>query len=337
MKSKKTFIIAEAGVNHNGDLNLAKKMIDAAFESGVDAVKFQTFIPELVISRFTDKAPYQIKSTTTEGNMLDMVRPLQLDAKAHYELFRYCSARGIKFLSTPYDVPSVDLLCDLGVDVFKIPSADIVHLPLLRKIGGLKKKVIMSTGMSDMSEIGDAIEVLVNAGTRKQDITLMHCHTDYPTLMEDVNLLVMITLRKAFDIDVGYSDHTVGIEVPIVAVALGATTIEKHFTLDRTMQGPDHSASLEATQLKEMVSSIRNIEQCLGDGIKRISERERKNLKLMRRSIVAARDIFEGESFNEQNIAVKRPGTGISPMCWDDIIGRVAIKDFLADQLIELE
>lgn len=332
----RTFIIAEAGVNHNGNLELAKKMIDAAVTTGVDAIKFQTAVPELVISRFTEKAPYQKETTGTTENMLEMVRPLHFNASAHREIAVHCKDKGIIFLSTPYDEPSVDLLCELGCDTFKIASADIVDLPLLRKVGRLKKNVILSTGMATMDEIYAGLNVLTDAGTLKRNITLLHCHTDYPTQMEDANLRAMQTIKGAFDVAVGYSDHTVGIEVPIAAVALGATTVEKHFTLDRTMHGPDHAASLEVPELAAMVCAIRNIERALGDGIKRPTARETTNLKVMRRSIVAARDIKKGEVFDASNIIPKRPGFGISPMRFDEIVGKVAIKDFQADELIVL-
>jgi N,N'-diacetyllegionaminate synthase len=332
----RVFIIAEAGVNHNGSLDIAKKMVDAAVEAGADAIKFQTFQAAELVSKFAPKAEYQKKSTQSNESQLEMIKKLELDLPTHQELLNYCRAQGIKFLSTPFDMPSIDLLNDLGLDIFKIPSGEIVTFPYLKKIGGLKKKVILSTGMADLGEIEDALDILIKAGTLKENITVLHCNTEYPSPMSDVNLLAMVTIREAFKIKVGYSDHTLGIEVPIAAVALGATIIEKHFTLDRTMEGPDHKASLETGELKAVVNAIRNIEAALGDGIKRTSPSEEKNKLIARKSIVAARFIKKGEIFSEENISVKRPGSGISPVFWDSVIGCRASKDFQEDELIEI-
>jgi len=332
----RVLIIAEAGVNHNGSLEIAKKMVDAAVEAGADAIKFQTFQAAALVSKFAPKAEYQKKSTQSNESQLEMIKKLELDLPAHQELLNYCRAQGIKFLSTPFDMPSIDLLHDLGLDIFKIPSGEIVTFPYLKKIGGLKKKVILSTGLADLGEIEDALDILIKAGTLKENITVLHCNSEYPSPLADVNLLAMVTIREAFKIKVGYSDHTLGIEVPIAAVALGATIIEKHFTLARSMAGPDHQASLEPAELKAMVNAIRNIEAALGDGIKRTSPSEAKNKLIARKSIVASRVIKKGEVFSKENISVKRPGSGISPVCWDWVIGRRASRDFQEDELIEV-
>ena len=332
---KKTFIIAEAGVNHNGSLDLAKKMIDAAVEAGADAVKFQTFKAEKVVSRYAPKAEYQKKTTTADESQLEMIKKLELDAAAHQTLIDYCKKKNIRFLSTPFDLESIDLLNELGLDIFKIPSGEITNLPYLRKIGALKKEVILSTGMAYLGEIKDVLDVLTGAGTKLKDITVLHCNTEYPTPFEDVNLRAMLTIKADFPgIQVGYSDHTLGVEVPIAAVAMGATIIEKHFTLDKNLPGPDHKASLEPHELKAMVRSIRNIEKALGSGIKNPSPSELKNKPIARKSIVAAINIRKGEPFTEKNLTVKRPGTGISPMRWDEVIGQVAQKNYEKDELI---
>jgi N,N'-diacetyllegionaminate synthase len=327
MNYKRTFIIAEAGVNHNGSLELAMKLIDVASEAGADAIKFQTFKAEKVISRYAQKAEYQKRSTDASESQLDMVRKLELDEAAHEELFSYCRSKDIIFLSTPFDLDSIDLLNKLGLEIFKIPSGEITNLPYLRKMGALKKEIILSTGMAYLGEIEDALDVLIKAGTVRENITVLHCNTEYPTPMEDVNLRAVLTIRAAFPgVQVGYSDHTLGIEVPIAAVAMGASIIEKHFTIDKNMEGPDHRASLEPDELKAMVRSIRNIEKALGSGIKKPSPSELKNKPIARKSIVAVRDIKEGEEFTEENLTVKRPGTGISPMRWDEVIWQVAQK-----------
>lgn len=334
MKSKmnRTFIIAESGVNHNGDVGIAKEMVDVAAKAGADAVKFQTFKAEKMISKFAPKAEYQRKTTDENESQFEMVKKLELDQCAHKELIAYCRQKGIIFLSTPFDLESIDLLNELGLKILKIPSGEITNLPYLRKIGSLKKKLILSTGMADLQEIGNALKILTGAGTPKENITVLHCNTEYPTPMEDVNLRAMLTIRDTFDVKVGYSDHTLGIEVPIAAVALGASVIEKHFTLDANMKGPDHKASLEPAGLRTMVEAIRNIEKMLGDGVKKPSPSELKNRPIARKSIVAARDITKGEIFTEENIAVKRPGIGISPMEWDKILGEVAERDFKEDE-----
>ncbi len=332
----KVFIIAEAGVNHNGSVEIAKRMIDVAVNAGADAVKFQTFKTEKHVSKFALKAEYQKESTNPDETQLEMIKKLELSFDDYKDLKRYCEEKGIIFLSSPYDLESIDFLNEIGLEIFKIPSGEITNLPYLRKIGSLKKKVIMSTGMSDLKEIEDALNILVDTGTRKENITVLQCNTEYPTPFEDVNLLAMLTIKNAFNVNVGYSDHTLGIEVPIAAVALGATVIEKHFTLDRNMEGPDHRASIEPEELKAMIKAIRNIEKALGNGIKKPSPSERKNMSVARKSIVAVKDIKKGEIFTEENITVKRPCMGISPMKWDNVIGKKAIRDFNEDDLIEL-
>jgi N,N'-diacetyllegionaminate synthase len=331
-----TFIIAEAGVNHNGSFEMALRMIDEACAAGADAVKFQTFKAERFIAADAPKAGYQRETTGPDESQLDMVRRLELDEAAHSRLLYYCRDKGIQFLSSPFDLESIDLLDRLGLGLFKIPSGEITNLPYLRKIGALKKRLILSTGMADLSEIEDALNVLRDAGTPLETITVLHCHTEYPTSYQEVNLRAMLTIRSAFPgISVGYSDHTLGIEVPIAAVALGATVIEKHFTLDRNLPGPDHRASLEPRELAAMITAVRNIERALGTGIKAPSLSERKNLAVARKSIVAAGPIKKGEAFTEKNITVKRPGTGITPMRWDEIIGRKATKPYQKDEPIE--
>lgn len=332
----RVFIIAEAGVNHNGDVEIAKKLIDVAKGAGADAVKFQTFNTEKIVSKFTPKAKYQMKTTGEDESQLDMLKKLELDKDALKELMCYCREKGVVFLSSPFDLESVDILNELGLEIFKIPSGEITNLPYLRKIGSLKKKIILSTGMADLQEIKDALGVLIKGGTKKENITVLHCNTEYPTPMEDVNLNAMLTIRDTFDVKVGYSDHTLGIEVPIAAVALGAAVVEKHFTLDKSMEGPDHKVSLEPDELKAMVEAVRNMEKALGNSIKRPSASEIKNKPIVRKSVVAARDIEKGEVFTEENITAKRPGTGISPMKWDRIIGETAKRRFKKDDLIEL-
>ncbi len=328
------FVIAEAGVNHNGDIVLAKQLIDAAIEAGADAVKFQTFKAENLVSKNAQKADYQKETTDKEESQFDMIKKLELDVGTHNELIAYCRSKGTMFLSTPFDHDSIELLNDLGLEIFKIPSGEITNLPYLRHIGTLNKKVILSTGMADMGEIEDALDVLVQAGTPKENITVLHANTMYPTPMEDVNLKAMMTIGCAFDIPFGYSDHTLGIEVDIAAVAMGASVIEKHFTLDKTMEGPDHKASLEPDELKAMVDAIRNIELALGNGIKKPSNSEKPNMTIVRKSIVASRSIQKGEVLTEKNMTVKRPGNGISPMRWDEVVGSIAKKDYVADELI---
>jgi N,N'-diacetyllegionaminate synthase len=336
MTRKKIFIIAEAGINHNGDLETAKRMIDAAACSGVDAVKFQTFTADKVISRFAPKAEYQKRTTGTGESQLDMARKLELSVAQQRELLEHCRMRKVAFLSTPFDLDSVDVLNGFGLKTIKIPSGELTNLPYLRKIGSLGKKVIMSTGVSRMGEIKKAISVLTRAGTRRREITVLHCNTEYPTPFSDANLLAIPAMRGELNVDVGYSDHTPGIEASIAAAALGASIIEKHFTLDKTMSGPDHRASIDPAELKAMVASIRNIEKAIGSGIKRPSPSELKNKDIVRKSIVASRDILKGELLTEENMTVKRPGTGISPMRWDYVVGRRAGKSFKEDEAITL-
>jgi N,N'-diacetyllegionaminate synthase len=332
----KTLIIAEAGVNHNGDLALARQLIDVAAEAGADLVKFQTFSADRLITTHARKADYQTQTTDASESQHTMIRRLELTHDMHEALIAHCNTRGIQFFSTGFDPESIDLLVELGLDRFKIPSGEITNLPYLRHVGRYGKPVILSTGMATLGEIEAALEVLEQAGTPRERITVLHCNTEYPTPMADVNLRAMLTIRDAFGVAVGYSDHTSGIEVAIAAVALGATVIEKHFTLDRNLPGPDHKASLEPDELKAMVAAIRNIEQAIGDGIKRPSASEAKNKPVARKSIVAACAIRAGECFSEINLAVKRPGTGLPPMRWDEVLGRKAPRDFAPDELIEL-
>ncbi len=337
MKTGRVFVIAEAGVNHNGSLDVAKELIVVAKNSGASAVKFQTFKTELCITRNAKKADYQVENTGLSGEtQFEMVKKLELNEAAHHELLAYCKLMDIEFLSTPFDHASVDLLDQLGLQTFKIPSGEITNLPYLRHIGRLNKRVILSTGMANLSEIEAALRILTTAGTERSKITILHANTEYPTPMQDVNLLAMQAIGREFDLSYGYSDHTLGIEVPIAAVALGASVIEKHFTLDRSLPGPDHRASLEPDELMAMVQGIRNIEKALGDGIKRPSDSEQKNIPIARKSLVAARSIKAGEIFCENNLLAKRPGTGISPMQWDFVIGRTAPRDFDEDELIDL-
>jgi len=332
----KTFIIAEAGVNHNGSVEIAKRMIEVAKECGADAIKFQTFKAEKVISKYAPKAEYQKQATGEIDSQLEIVKNLELSFDDFIVLKEYCDKLNIMFLSTPFDFESIDFLDDLGLEIFKIPSGEITNLPYLEKIGKLGKRVILSSGMADLGEIEDALDILTSCGTKKEDITILHCNTEYPTPYEDVNLLAMLTIKEAFKVKVGYSDHTLGIEVPIAAVALGASVIEKHFTLDKNMEGPDHKASLEPHELKAMIDAIRNIEKALGNGIKKPSKSELKNKDIVRKSIVAKREIKKGEIFTEDNITVKRPGNGISPMRWYEVLGKVASRDYKEDELIEL-
>ncbi|MGO4919933.1 N-acetylneuraminate synthase [Maribacter spongiicola] len=335
MNTERVLIIAEAGVNHNGDIELAKKLIDAAADAGVDYVKFQTFNSKKLVSKSAQKADYQKENTNDAiESQLKMLQRLELSKENHLVLIEYCKTKNIRFLSTAFDLDSIDFLHQLNIDLWKVPSGEITNLPYLRKLGSLGKPVIISTGMAEMQEIDDAIKVIISAGTDSDNITVLHCNTEYPTPMHDVNLTAMNTIKDVFNVPVGYSDHTLGIEIPIAAVALGAKVIEKHFTLDKTMEGPDHKASLEPSELKAMVHAIRNIEQAMGNGVKTPSPSESKNKPIARKSIVANKDISKGEIFNENNITVKRPGTGISPMKWDEIIGKPATKNYKADELI---
>ena len=330
----KVKIIAEAGVNHNGDIIIAKKMIDFAKEAGADYIKFQTFIPENLVSKYAKKAEYQKITTASNESQLQMLRKLMLSENEFIEISDYCEATSIGFISTPFDLESVGFLNSFNMDFWKVPSGEITNLPYLVEIAKTGKPIILSTGMSNLDEIDEAISVLKDNGAGK--ITLLHCNTQYPTPMEDVNLNAMLTLKDRYNCDVGYSDHTLGIEVSIAAVALGATVIEKHFTLDRNMEGPDHKASLELKEFKSMVSAIRNIEKALGTGNKVASPSETENKDIARKSIVASRMIKKGEVFTKDNITAKRPGSGISPMRWYNVIGAVAKRDFQEDELIEL-
>ena len=334
--SNHVIIIAEAGVNHNGDYDRAVAMIHAAKAAGADYVKFQTAVPELVISSVAPKAEYQKETTGAEESQLEMCRKIHLRLEDYAPLAEICREVGIGFMSTPFDLVSIDCLAPLEMDYWKIPSGEITNLPYLRKIARKGGKVILSTGMSELCEVEAALEVLEDNGIGRADVALLHCNTQYPTPMCDVNLRAMKQLAALHPGAVGYSDHTVGIEVPVAAVAMGARIIEKHFTLDRNLPGPDHKASLEPAELASMVSAIRNIELAIGSGEKHVSDSERPNIVVARKSIVAATDIRKGDLLTENNITVKRPGNGISPMKWDAVLGTVAIRDFLADELIEL-
>ena len=331
---KDILIIAEAGVNHNGSIILAKELISKAKYAGADIIKFQTFISENVVSKYAPKAEYQNNNTKTDESQLEMVKKLELSFGDFTELHNYCKEIGIEFLSTAFDFESIDFLNTLGMQVWKIPSGEITNLPYLIKIAKLNKKVILSTGMSTMREIEDAVNILKDHGA--SELIILHCTTEYPTPYEDVNLNAMLAIKEKFGYEVGYSDHTMGIEVPIAAVALGAKVIEKHFTLDRTMDGPDHKASLEPSELKTMVDAIRNIELSMGTGIKEPADSEKKNIAIARKSIVANRSIKKGDILTETNLTVKRPGDGFSPMKWFEIIGTKATRDFEEDELIEI-
>lgn len=334
--SQKTLIIAEAGVNHNGDVKLAKKLIDVAADAGANLVKFQTFNAERLATENAPKAHYQEKTTGKATTQLEMLRKLELSPRMHQALMEYCHSRNIGFFSTGFDIESINFLALIGAELFKVPSGEITNLPYLRHIGSFKKPLILSTGMATLGEIEAALDALEAAGSSRADVTVLHCNTDYPTKMSDVNLRAMCSIREAFGVAVGYSDHTLGIEVPIAAVALGAKVIEKHLTIDRKLPGPDHRASLEPDEFASMVCSIRNIEQALGDGIKRPSQSEMKNRNVARKSLVAAKPIQAGEYFSAENVTAKRPGDGISPMQWDNIVGRQAKRSFVTNEMIEL-
>jgi N,N'-diacetyllegionaminate synthase len=329
-------IIAEAGVNHNGNIETAKKLIDAAADAKADFVKFQTFKANKLVTKSADKAVYQKNNAGGEEGQFEMLHKLELSENDHVELINYCNSKKIKFLSTPFDAESIHLLKSLGITLGKIPSGEITNLPYLRLMAQSFSEIILSTGMAEMEEISATLNALIDCGINKNQITILHCNTEYPTPINDVNLLAMLDIQKHFGAKIGYSDHTLGIEVPIAAVALGASVIEKHFTLDRKMDGPDHAASLEPNELKAMVDAIRNIEKALGDGIKKPSPSEIKNKLIARKSIVAAKKIKKGEIFSEENITVKRPGNGISPMMWDEIRGKKAGNDFEEDELIRI-
>ncbi len=323
-------------MNHNGDLGLAKKLIDAAVVAGADAVKFQTFKADRLVAHDAPMAAYQRRNTRAEESQHEMLKRLELDEEQFRLLHAHCQNQGIDFLSSPFDLEGVDFLAALGLEVFKIPSGEITNLPYLRKIGRLQKSVLLSTGMADLEEVRFALDTLMEAGAAKRKITVLQCNTEYPTPMEDVNLKAMRTMAETFGVEVGYSDHTEGIEVAIAAVSLGATVVEKHFTLSRNLPGPDHRASLEPDALQAMIAAIRNVEQALGNGIKRPSRSELPNRLVARKSIVAAREIEKGELFTENNLTVKRPGTGLSPRRWDEALGRVALRNYAANEFIEL-
>lgn len=336
MNANHVIIIAEAGVNHNGNLDLARKMVLAAKEAGADYVKFQTAIPELVISTFAPKAEYQKETTGADESQLEMCRKIHLPLSDYAGLKAYCDEVGIGFMSTPFDLVSIDCLDALKMDFWKIPSGEITNLPYLRKIARCGGRVILSTGMSTLSEVEDAVKVLEDNGVARKDIILLHCTTQYPTPYDAVNLKAIESLRTLGCASVGYSDHTQGISIPVAAVALGATVIEKHFTLDRTLPGPDQAASLEPDELRQMVDEIRQVEVALGHHDKLVADVERPNIEVARKSIVAAKAIRKGEILTDENITVKRPGSGISPMLWDKVIGSVALDDFLPDELIRI-
>lgn len=334
---KRTLIIAEAGVNHNGSIDLAKQLVDKAAVASADYIKFQTFRTENLVAKSACLASYQKKNISASDNsQFQMLKKLELSPAQHEELIDYCKNKGIKFFSTAFDLDSIDYLHSLGLGLWKIPSGEVTNYPFLKRIAGFNQKTILSTGMCSIQDVRNAVNALYKNGLSKENLILLHCNTEYPTPYEDVNLKAMDTLQKEFGVEVGYSDHTRGIEVAIAAVALGATVIEKHFTLDRNMEGPDHKASLEPEELKAMVSAIRNIEQALGDGVKRVTESEKGNIAVARKSIVAARNIRKGEIFDENNLTVKRPGTGLSPMHWEDVLGQTAKRDFNEEDLIEL-
>jgi N,N'-diacetyllegionaminate synthase len=331
-----TMIIAEAGVNHNGDIVLAKRLVDAAVEAGADLVKFQTFSADRLVTRTAGKADYQTQVTDANETQHAMLRRLELSKEMHEELIAHCLSRKIGFFSTGFDIESINLLVRLGQTMFKIPSGEVTNLPYLRHIGRLGKEVILSTGMSNLGDVEAALNALDQAGTPREKIIVLHCTTEYPTPMCEVNLRAMQTLQSAFDVRVGYSDHTSGIEVAIAAVAMGAVVIEKHFTLDRNLPGPDHQASLEPQELKAMIAAIRNIEQAIGNGVKRLTLSEARNTPVARKSIVASSDIQAGDIFSNDNLTAKRPGTGISPMRWDEVVGQRASRNFVVDELISL-
>lgn len=334
-KVKHTLIIAEAGVNHNGSIEMAKRLIDAAAVAGVDYVKFQTFKAEELVTKDAKQAEYQQRNAA-DDSQYTMLKKLELTPRQHEELITYCKQKGVRFLSTAFDLESIEYLHSLHLGLWKIPSGEITNYPYLKKIAQYGEPVIMSTGMCSMDDVEQALNVLLKNGLTKEQITLLHCNTEYPTPMQDVNLKAMMQMRDKFGVKVGYSDHTKGIEVPIAAVAMGADVIEKHFTLDRTLPGPDHKASLEPNELNAMVDAIRNIEQALGDGQKHVSVSEEKNMAIARKSIVASKDIKRGELLTEENLTTKRPGSGISPMRWEEVIGTKAIRDFAEDELIEI-
>ena len=335
---EKVLIIAEAGVNHNGSMVLAKKLIDAAIYSGADYIKFQSFKTDKLVSRNARQADYQHKNMIgTDCSQYSMLKKLELSPDQHFELISYCNDNGIKFFSTAFDIDSINFLATLKLGLWKIPSGEITNYPFLKKIALQHEPIILSTGMCDMADIDAALSVLLNFGMYKEQISILHCNTEYPTPMKDVNLRAMNSIAEKFGVKVGYSDHTIGIEVPIAAVALGASIIEKHFTLDRNMEGPDHKASLEPDELKTMVNAIRNIEKALGSKNKNVTESEKKNITAARKSIVALTSINEGDIFTEHNLTIKRPGIGISPMLWESVIGQKSKRSYNPDDIIEIQ
>jgi len=333
--SNNVLIIAEAGVNHNGEIALAKNLIDIASHAGADIVKFQTFKTENILEANAPKAGYQIQTTGIEESQFEMVKKFELDFESHIELMEYCKIKNIEFLSSPFDLDSIDVIQRLGLEIFKIPSGELTNLPYLRKIGKIGSMVILSTGMADLAEVESALNILIDSGTNKEDITILHCNTEYPTPFEDVNLNAMLTIRDKLGVDVGYSDHTTGIEIPIAAVALGATIIEKHITINRNLKGPDHKSSLEPHELKNMVTAIRNIEVALGDGIKKPSSSEIANKDIVRKSIHIKKSLPKGHIIESSDLVMKRPGYGISPMLMDSLIGRKLVIDLKSDELLK--
>jgi N,N'-diacetyllegionaminate synthase len=336
MNKVHTIIIAEAGVNHNGSIKIAKKMIDVASKAGADFIKFQTFKSENLVTKKAEQAQYQKKNDETNQTQFEMLKKLELDLKSHEELISYCNKKNIQFLSTAFDIESLKMLEDFNLPFYKIPSGEITNLPFLKHVGGQKKPIIMSTGMSTLEEVKKALNVLIDSGSKKDEITILHCNTEYPTPIIDVNLRAMLTIKERLKVEVGYSDHTLGIEISLAAVALGAKIIEKHFTLDRNMLGPDQAASLEPNELSNLVSSIRNIEKAFGNSIKKPSNSEKKNIKVIRKSIVAKDKILKGDFFSNLNLTVKRPANGLSPMNWNKVIGQIAKKNFNIDEIIEV-
>lgn len=337
MEKKQVIIIAEAGVNHNGSIEIAKKLVDEAARAKVDYIKFQTFKSEGVVTKKAEKAEYQKATTgTAENTQLELIKKLEISYNGYREIIDYCKKKGVKFFSTSTDPDSVEFLASMNLGMWKIPSGEVTNYHFLKKIAGYNQLTMFSLGMSDMEMVRDAVNILLSNGLDKDKLILLHCNTEYPTPYKDVNLRAMQTIANEFGVCVGYSDHTLGIEIPVAAVAMGASVIEKHFTLDRNMEGPDHKASLEPDELCEMVKAIRNVEDALGDGVKRITESERKNIIIARKSIVAARNIKKGEVFTESNLTTKRPGDGVSPMRWNEVLGQTAKRDFEEEEKIEL-
>lgn len=334
----KTLIIAEAGVNHNGDLSIAKKLIEVAAKAGADIVKFQTFKTENLVTMTAQMAPYQkinMKTDSHSATQFEMLKKLELSEDDHYELIKECQKNNIQFLSTAFDLESADFLHKLGMEIFKIPSGEITNYPLIKKIGSFNKRVIFSTGMAEIHEIQYCLDTLLTNGTLKENITILQCTTEYPTPDSDVNLLTLKTLKDTFKVQVGFSDHSIGITMPIAATALGASIIEKHFTLDKEMEGPDHRASLDPLELSEMVKSIRRVELGLGSSVKTLAPCEIKNKSIARKSLVAKKNIIQGELFTEENLTAKRPGHGMPPLFWESLIGKKAKLSYRQDELLQ--